>query len=218
MNYDISFLHTAHSHRAMFGELVDKQAAEQGREITVNHVVRESFLQHAQQGNDEQLKQDFTALVCQLSAESRVVVVTCSSIGALAEEFVPTNTCQIMRIDRAFADYAVTHAERILLVAALESTIEPTRQLLNSSAQLLSTPSNVDVLLVPQAWQYFLNGDMSGYHTCLIEELTRQSEKTDLVLLAQASMMGIEEKVQLSVPVISSPKLGVAKALALLPV
>ena len=60
-------------------------------------------------------------------------------------------------------------------------------------------------------------GDNAGYLQKIAEVIRMMEPKSDVVVLAQASMAGAAELLpDIQVPILSSPKLGVEKALAML--
>ena len=65
---------------------------------------------------DESIADRIRAEISELRDDGAdVVVCTCSSIGAIAEEMNKTETIEVQRIDRAMADKAVGIGERIVL-------------------------------------------------------------------------------------------------------
>ena len=135
MPYDIAFLHTAKVHVETFGNLVK----ELGPNFSVHHVVDESLLKDARKHGitPELEKRIHQAMQDATSTGAKVVVCTCSTIGGIAESSGETSGQGFisMRIDRAMADEAVNTGERILVVAALESTLASTKELLENSAR-----------------------------------------------------------------------------------
>ena len=210
MNHDISFLHTGDVHIAKFAALMNELAPE----LSVNHVVDESLLLHAQKfGADSILEKNLLTHLETLSLVSRVVVVTCSSVGGIAEKIGRLNGCVIQRIDKAMTDFAVQNGKQILVVAALESTLAPTRELLLDSMTTLGLTPTLAFHHVEQAWDYFLAGEMDQYYELIGEAIIAKKSQYDLVVLAQASMSEVESRITVPIPIISSPRLGVKRAI-----
>jgi len=109
---------------------------------------------------------------------------------------------------------------RILLVAALESTLLPTTELLRESAVALNKPVTISNLWVEDAWAFFQQGDSEAYRHIIASAVRRELQKNtaiDVVVLAQASMAAVALELQdLDKEVLSSPRLGVAHAISLL--
>ncbi|WP_062212063.1 aspartate/glutamate racemase family protein [Streptomyces sp. NBRC 109706] len=212
----IGFLHTAAVHRASFQGLLDELAPGTPAE----HLITERHLERAREhGIDEvthaEVRRDLDQLV---QHGARVIVCTCSTIAGLAEEYgaqaggplpVP-----VLRVDRPMAEAAVRAGRRIAIIAATASTIDPTSQLLDDCARA----ADREVELVPApclgAWELFTAGDTDGYAREVAAHARRLAADVDVVVLAQASMAPAQDLLtDLSVPVLSSPRLGVQGAL-----
>jgi hypothetical protein len=119
-----------------------------------------------------------------------------------------------MRIDRPMAERAVALGRRILIAAALESTFEPTRGLVEDAARAAGRKIRTSDLLCNGAWAHFARGDSEGYHRAIAQALCQKARDADVVILAQASMAPAAALCMgLGVPVLSSPRLGLAQAL-----
>jgi len=216
MQHELAFLHTSAVHIATFETLMQELAPG----VKVHHHVDASLLSAAQQlGVADATVVDSVHAAMQDAAASgaRLVVCTCSSIGGVAERMSGKASLQTARIDRAMADRAVALGPRILLAAALESTLIPTTELLQESATALSTPVSISNLLIDGAWEFFLQGDSGAYRLAIanaIRQALQNDAAIDVVVLAQASMAtAVLELRDLDKEVLSSPRLGVVHAL-----
>lgn len=211
---DIAFLHTSPVHVATFDALMEEQAPQ----MAVHHVVDETLLQDARnKGLDDVGLADRVHQAMHRGAESgaRMVVCTCSTIGAIAEAMPVRDAFMVARIDRAMADEAVRLGPEVLVLAALESTLEPTQALIRDSAFRLKRDVHVITHAIPGAWQLFERGDVDGYAACIAAAARRALPGPSVIVLAQASMAGAEQLLRdAGVPVLSSPRLGVAAAIA----
>ncbi|MGJ7563691.1 Asp/Glu/hydantoin racemase [Variovorax sp. GB1R11] len=208
----LAFLHTAQVHVPTFERLVREIAPD----LRVRHAVREDLLADARA-----LGVDDAGLVARVhhamheatASGATVVVCTCSTIGAIAERTATGDAFKALRIDRAMADRAVRTGPRVLIVAALESTLAPTTALVLSAAQDAGVVVRPSQLLVEQAWPLFQSGDITGYVEALagaIRAKANSADGTDVVVLAQASMAPVEEALaDLGIDVLSSPAPGV---------
>ena len=112
------------------------------------------------------------------------------------------------------ADQAVLKGPKILLVAALESTLEPTMQLIRESAEALQKSVQIKPLVVAGAWAYFEKSNLTTYLNLISEQVRQAAVDVDVVVLSQASMaLAVEALQDLKCEVLSSPKLGVASAI-----
>jgi hypothetical protein len=214
MRQHIAFLHTSAVHIETFEGLVRASYPA----LEVEHVLAEQLLAEAQRvgpANPSLTMQVQDAMKSAAASGAAIVVCTCSTIGGAAEK-TPTNGQFIAtRIDRAMADRAVQLGPRILLVAALESTLKPTAELIEDSASALKMKIALQHVLVPDAWSHFTKGNQQAYLKSIASTVRATHKGVDVVVLAQASMALAAERLQdLEVAVLSSPALGVQNLMA----
>jgi hypothetical protein len=143
-----------------------------------------------------------------------VVLCTCSTIGGCAEELGRTADAPVLRVDRAMAERAIALGPRILVAAALASTLKPTRALLLDAAARAGKAVQLSELLCDAAWERFERGDQPGYLAAIAERLRAAAVSADAIVLAQASMAGAADLcADLPIPILSSPRLGLEAAL-----
>jgi len=211
----LAFLHTAQVHVPTFERLVRR--IEPG--LRVRHVVREELLADARVvGVDDAglVSRVHEAMHEAASEGAKVVVCTCSTIGAIAERTPTGDAFRALRIDRAMADQAVRTGPRVLIAAALESTLAPTKALVLSAAQDAGIAVQPAVLFVEDAWPHFEAGDSVRYIETLASAIRAASAEADVVVLAQASMAPVADALaDLGIDVLSSPEPGTAHAVAL---
>ncbi len=211
----LAFLHTAQVHVPTFERLV--RLIEPG--LRVRHVVREELLADARVvGVDDAglVSRVHEAMHEAASEGAKVVVCTCSTIGAIAERTPTGDAFRALRIDRAMADQAVRTGPRVLIAAALESTLAPTKALVLSAAQDAGIAVQPAMLFVEDAWPHFEAGDSVRYIETLASAIRAASAEADVVVLAQASMAPVADALaDLGIDVLSSPAPGTAHAVAL---
>lgn len=211
----LAFLHTAQVHVPTFERLVRR--IEPG--LRVRHVVREELLADARVvGVDDAglVSRVHEAMHEAASEGAKVVVCTCSTIGAIAERTPTGDAFRALRIDRAMADQAVRTGPRVLIAAALESTLAPTKALVLSAAQDAGIAVQPAMLFVEDAWPHFEAGDSVRYIETLASAIRAASAEADVVVLAQASMAPVADALaDLGIDVLSSPAPGTAHAVAL---
>lgn len=212
----IAFLHTSPTHIETFDRLVN----EADPSIEVQHLVAEDLLLKAQQvGADDPLltRRVHDAMLNAASRGAAIVVCTCSTIGGAAENTPSQGRFVAARIDRAMGDRAVTLGRRVLLVAALESALNPTGKLIQESAATLRSEVELEHFLIPDAWSLFQQGDREAYIQAVAAAVRRRALGADVVVLAQASLApAVALLNELRVEVLASPALGVRSALAVL--
>ncbi|WP_293910069.1 hypothetical protein [Deinococcus sp.] len=209
----LTFLHTSPVHVATFDALL----AELAPEIPVRHIVEEALLERARAEDVAAVSGRLSELLRELEGRAAVLVCTCSTIGN-ATEALGSERLPVMRIDRPMAEAAVKAGQNgaVLILAALDSTLGPTRALIEDAARKLRLPASIQIKLCTGAWTLFESGDLAGYTACITTELDSLPEPLPaVVVLAQASMAPAATQTRLSVPVLSSPRLGAQAAVAL---
>jgi Asp/Glu/hydantoin racemase len=208
MSFTIGFLHTAQIHVDTFTALVGSQAH-------TRHIVDESLLADARaHGVDDALRDRLLDRLQEAADGSDVVVCTCSTISGEAEGLTSHVTVPIIRIDRPLAEAAVSLGRRVAVVAAVESTVAPTSNLLHEVALDQRVDLELSVVRCFDAWSHFERGDTQAYLQSIARHVTDFPDAVDVFVLAQASMAGATEYCDVSVPVLSSPGLAVVAALA----
>jgi hypothetical protein len=119
-----------------------------------------------------------------------------------------------MRVDRPMARIAVTSGHRVAIVAALESTLGPTRALLLEAATAEGGDVAVTDAPCPGAWTHFEAGDLDRYVSAVASHVESLDGDFDVIVLAQASMAPVETLVQVSALVVSSPRTAVSALVA----
>jgi hypothetical protein len=198
----LALLHTSPVHVATF----DALAAADAPDVDLVHVVREELLARAREHGPEAVADDVAAAVAGLDADA--VLCTCSTIGAVAERY------GALRVDRPMAAEAARLAGgggRVVVLAALETTLAPTFALLVEEGV---PEAALDAVVVPGAWERFEAGDTEGY-LALVRAAVAEAAAGGavVVVLAQASMAAADDG-RSAVPVLSSPRLGLRAAVA----
>jgi len=208
----LTFLHTSATHIATFNQLLTELAPD----IPVTHLVDESLLADARiSGLTTELTGRIThTLNAAVSAGAAVIVCTCSTIGECAEQAPHSGNVPVLRIDRPMAEQAVDMGNRIIIAAALASTLAPTRLLLLEAADRAGKSVTLIDGLCAEAWPHFERGDYNTYLEVIAQYLQTIAADADVIVLAQASMAGAAAVCpDLPIPVLSSPRLGLEAAL-----
>lgn len=207
----ISFLHTSPVHIATFDALMDELAPGMVRQ----HRVEEGWLVEAQSGMTTGLSDTIVKAMRELAAPG-VGVCTCSTIGAIAES-ATRHDAPVIRIDRALMEAALAHGSRPLVAMCLDSTRAPTLSLLTSVARKMGLNIIPQVVMCDGAWTHFQSGDANAYAHSIADTIKTEMSCPDSIVLAQGSMAIAEPLLtDTGVPVLSSPRLGVIRALELM--
>lgn len=204
---NVAFLHTSHVLIPLFSKL----AREILPEYESFHMTDESLIRNTIRAGHltASTKRRVMAMVGSArEGGAHAVMVTCSSIGeaeALARDLYDF---PVFRIDEAMARAAVWAGARIGVAATLRTTLEPTIRLLEETA----VSENRDVTIVPSlcegAFEAGIAGDTERHDAMLMESLQRLRNEVDAVILAQASMARVIERMHLDggPPMLSSPE------------
>lgn len=210
MPKNLTFVHTAPVHVETF----DRLLAETAPDVTARHIVDERLLADARaHGLTPEITRRVETLVQHAFDDGAAMVVcTCSTIGGCAEAAGKPDA-PVLRVDRAMAERAVTLGTRVVLVAALRSTLEPTRALLHDAAQRAGKDISIVDVVCDHAWTRFEQGDQAGYIEEIAACLRAAAASGDVIVLAQASMAQVAALcADLDVPILSSPQLGLEAA------
>ena len=212
----VAFVHTVLSLPPTFAAL----AGELAPDAEIFHVVDESLLGVARREGGLSAttrRRVLGHLESAAEAGADLVVVTCSSIGPAVDEgrsFVPV---PVLRIDEPMADEAVRLGSRVGVLATLRTTLEPTAELVERRAREAGRDVEVVSRLCDGAFEALQAGDRERHDEVVRDGLRELAAQVDVVVLAQASMARVADSAtDVAVPVLSSPRLGMERAAALL--
>ncbi|MFD0318665.1 aspartate/glutamate racemase family protein [Streptomyces flavalbus] len=205
----LALLHTSPVHVPVFDALRD--AHHPGLEL--RHLVDEGLLERARgDGGPAAVAADVRALVDRAVAEgARAVLCTCSTIGGVAEVAGAGAGVPVLRVDRPMAAAAVAAGPRLVVLATVESTLGPTVALVEEEARRAGRAVEVRSALVAGAWEHFAAGDGEAYVRSVAAAVDAVGD-ADAIVLAQASMAPAQRMTSTAVPVLCSPRPGLAAA------
>ncbi len=207
---DLVLLHTSPVHVPVFDALRDRHHPE----AVLRHLVEPELLERARAEGPPAVAPALRAVLA--ASGPAPVLVTCSTIGATAESLAPELGVPVLRVDRPMAAAAVRTGARIAVLAALESTLAPTAELLADEAGAGGRRVSVRPHLVAGAWECFEAGDTDGY-LARVAAAADAVTGADVIVLAQASMAGAADLTTSPLPVLSSPAPGLAAGLRMCP-
>ena len=198
----IACLHTATSNIAVFDAAATALGISPG---VLLHKVRADLLaaaEHAGQLTTEIAQATASALL-DLAEQADAVVLTCSTLGPAIETLHSTRV-PILRTDEALAATALKAVGKVVVLCAVQTTVEPTSRLFHTA----------EVQLLPGAWDLFKAGDIDGYLATIAKAADRAyTAGASVVVLAQASMSGAAARVTAGPPPLTSASAGLAAAL-----
>ncbi|MFF2410704.1 aspartate/glutamate racemase family protein [Streptomyces sp. NPDC058092] len=203
----LALLHTSPVHVPVFDALRDTDHPG----LALRHLVSEDLLARARDSGPEAVSGEIRALLAGVVAEgASAVLCTCSTIGGVAESAAATAGVPVLRVDRPMAA-AAAERERVVVLAALGDTLAPTLALL--AEEVGDRPVEVRTVLVEGAWARFEAGDRDGFLD-LVAAAADAVTDADVIVLAQASMADAVTRTVTRIPVLASPRTGLAAAAA----
>ncbi|MCX4553603.1 aspartate/glutamate racemase family protein [Streptomyces sp. NBC_01387] len=200
----LALLHTSPVHVPVFDTLRDRDLPG----LRLRHSVHEELLAGARAAGPAAVADDVRRVLARAVADGATAVLcTCSTLGGVAEAASAALGVPVLRVDRPMAAAAVATGPRITVVAALESTLEPTVALLREEGPDVRIRS----VLAEGAWTLFEEGDRTGYLDAVARAVDGVTD-ADVIVLAQASMADAAGRTHTSVPVLSSPRPGLLAA------
>jgi Asp/Glu/hydantoin racemase len=137
------------------------------------------------------------------------VLITCSSIGPGVKVLRKLFDFPLFRIDEAMAEEATRRACRIGVLATLQTTLDPSAEVLRETAASNSRDIEVVPCLCHGAFEAILSGDAATHNQIVAQCLKDLAQEVELIVLAQASMAGVVEEMPAEmkrVPILSSPE------------
>jgi Asp/Glu/hydantoin racemase len=147
------------------------------------------------------------------------ILVTCSSIGAAVEAAAALTSVPVLRVDQPMADKAVQTGKRIGVIATLSTTLGPTSDLVKRRAALAGKTIELETLLCEGAFDALMSGDTATHDAMVAKALRELSAKTDVIVLAQASMARVADNLAAEdkkVPILASPDIAIQHIASLL--
>ncbi|MFJ4681782.1 arylsulfatase [Streptomyces sp. NPDC088789] len=230
----LALLHTSPVHVPVFDALRD----EDHPGLPLRHLVHEELLDRARREGPGAVAGEVRAAVEGAVRDgARAVLCTCSTLGSVAEGL--GTAVPVLRVDRPMATAAIAAAmatagprghalgdhaghdglsgrggpaiPAVLVLATVESTLGPTVALVEEEARRAGRTVTVRSRLVDGAWDRFTAGDTEGCAQ-LVAAAADTVTDADAIVLAQASMAPAERLVTTALPVLSSPRPGLAAA------
>jgi Asp/Glu/hydantoin racemase len=183
--------------------------------VDIFHMVDESLLQNTIRAN--QLSKTTIRRLCGYlafaeEAGAEVIMVTCSSMGPAVELGRALVNVPVLRVDEPMAELAVQTGAKIGVAATLQTTLNPTADLIRRTASKQGKTVEVISKLCEGAFQAVIAGDTTRHDEIVSAGLKELIPQVEVIVLAQASMARVVESLPQetrSIPILSSPRLAV---------
>ncbi|MEZ4904465.1 MAG: aspartate/glutamate racemase family protein [Spirosomataceae bacterium] len=153
------------------------------------------------------------------SAGADFIMFTCSSIGAAVETAAGLTKVPVLRVDQPMADKAVAIGKRVGVIATLPTTLSPTSDLVKRRAAFAGKEIEITSVLCEGAFETLMRGNATLHDEMVTNALKELTTETDVIVLAQASMARVVDRLQPSekiVPILASPPIAMAYLASLL--
>lgn len=200
----VALLHTAPVLTQVFGDLLKEHAPQ----LEPTHLVDESLLADTiELGMLPRTRRRIADHLAAAEASGAVaVLVTCSSLGEAVEQCRPFVSVPVVRVDEAMARAAVGAGKRIGVVATVDSTLAPTRAIIERAAAEAGLDRRITARVCTGAFAALRAGDTAGHDERVAAGVTELAREVDVLVLAQASMARVVNGIPgLGVPVLTSP-------------
>lgn len=203
----ITLLHTVKSVYNSFPEMLSSAL---GKDVKMTNIVDEFLISNTiREGcfssyNRERLLSDMALADRE---ESDLLVVTCSSLTPYVLELQSNIKTPLITIDVNMCAEAAKSGGNITVLATVPTAVAPVINRIEDNLRKDGKTALVSSLLEEEAMSALKRGDIET-HDKLLVSLAETSPKTDLFVLAQASMVTAEEKIEKATgkKVLSSPR------------
>lgn len=146
-----------------------------------------------------------------------VIFNQCSSVGEAADIAKKLIRVPLVKVDEKMAEVACRTGRRIGVVATLKTTLGPTVRLVEKTAGELRKEVKVVQKLCVGAFDKLIAGDKKAHNAMVLGAIHELEKEVDVVVCAQGSMVALlPELGKTTVPVLTSPRLGVERAVEVL--
>ena len=128
-------------------------------------------------------------------AGAAAVQLTCSSISPCADQARASVSIPVLTIDAPMVEQAIRLAHRIGVAATAVTTLHPTADLVRRQAAAAGRSVDVESVLCQGAHAAMLSGDMQTHDRIVRQAVTDLMPRSDVVLLAQASMARVADSI-----------------------
>ena len=153
-------------------------------------------------------------------AGAELVQLTCSSVSPCADIASAMAGIPVLKIDVPMIDKALTIGTRIGVAATAMTALNPLVDLVRSRADLAGKRVQVEAAFCEGAYAaLFSRGDAETHDHIVRETLEGLMSRSDVVLLAQASMQRVSDTIpaaEQTAPILATPRLAIEHLRAIL--
>ncbi|MGX9135281.1 hypothetical protein ACWV26_13045 [Rummeliibacillus sp. JY-2-4R] len=125
------------------------------------------------------------------------ILITCTNYIALIEENSFWNV-PVIKIDEPFFNAFSKLSNPRFLIFTNPKTIEGTTKRLNQHLQKINAPNDYKVVVIPEAFEYLMNGKMKEHNDMVVKSLTKLfSQNSGSFAIGQLSMVEAGENIDI---------------------
>lgn len=199
----IACLHTAKSNIDIFEQAASRLAL---HDVQLQHSVHSELLEEAEKQGEitQAISNQTLRIMTELLETADAVLVTCSTLGTIADAAQSNFKKPVMRTDRALAEQALESGMSVTVLCTAPTTLQPTTDLFRQVFTGASvTPA---IRLIEDAWGIFRSGDTHTYNRMIVDAAeTAYRQGTQLLVLAQTSMANAAALINAERTVLDAP-------------
>lgn len=186
------------------------------KEVSVRNVVDDSLLNDTRRAGymTKEVARRLVAYV-QLAENygSDCVLLSCSSVSPAVDIARKVVNIPVVKIDDAMAEEAVRIGRSVAVLATVETTLGPTRELIEEAGRRAQKEVGVETFLCKDAFDALSSGDVQRHNDLMRDQVVSLCREFDVTVLAQASMTNILPALPADVRnrVLTSPRLGLLR-------
>lgn len=135
-----------------------------------------------------------------------LIVNSCSTVGEVADIYAQQVNIPVMKVDLPMAKEAVLLGTKIALIATVETTLGPSRRLIEKEGAKVGKTMECTQYLQTDAWNALQSGDTAEHNRILLSNIRKLDEMGyDAIVMAQVSMRALlPELSDLKTPILCS--------------
>lgn len=168
-----------------------KYLMEQSADLTVINYLDSYLLEKVKKDGritDESIGRMFQMLTQACADGADGIILTCTIFSPYVESFSKLLSVPIVCPDGAMLDMVSKKDGKTVILCTFEGTVETTRNLYLSYCENNKTSKEVDMIVVPGAYEAAGRGDMKRSYDLILENVKELDTSYDKIVLAQISM------------------------------
>jgi len=179
--------------------------------IQLLHRVESELLAGAVEGREvtPAVAASIQQIIAEMCQHADAVIVTCSTLGEVVWDEKQFSK-PVLRVDASLAKVASRYHGSILVLCTADASMAMTTRLFST----FIPAERLCVELVPRAWAWLNNNDITEYHREIARYIQQRPESPlGCIVLAQISMAGAEKYINSTLAVLTGPSVSLQMAI-----